>query len=465
MRRLVRALDPRAIARQAEEVERLEQEPAIARGELAATHREIAELARRVDAAEQRLQQALAGVSARARERADMAAPGGPRLLSDSIVIEGAPSRRARMRRMTTGPTVRTPTTRLFGSTAVESHAADVRDLWAQLEAAEAACTDDVLRGDPSTVLDVGSAEVWRTSESDDRSTLHVALRDLPPQPGRGGAAYPTVAIPRCTFHAAPRKLRNFGHWMLDYLPHLAALRTVAPEATYLVPEGLAGFHRRTMAMVGIDESRTVAWDGSRLSASRVLILEGDGRLGGGRPLSSLLQLRETLSPAGARAQKAGRRIYVSRRDAKPHRRWVDNEPALEALFASKGFEVHCMAGWALEEQRRVFSGACVVAGVSGAGLTDLVFTPAGAHVIVLVSDNLMRWYADDGQSRAQWLERARQEGELSALGDSPRFYAHIAALCGQTSHVFVGEDEMPLDPLSAFVDRVLAQVEREGHA
>ena len=129
--------------------------------------------------------------------------------------------------------------------------------------------------------------------------------------------------------------------------------------------------------------------------------------------------------------------------------------------FERRGFTIISMADCPLAEQVRLFGQASVVAGISGAGLADIVFAPAGAHVIVLVSDGLMRWYADEAQSRSLWLREERPGGELSELGDSPRFYGHVAAALGQVGHYFIGAEEMPLEPLSTFLDHVLEQVDR----
>ena len=72
-----------------------------------------------------------------------------------------------------------------------------------------------------------------------------------------------------------------------------------------------------------------------------------------------------------------------------------------------------------------------------------------------------MRWYAAEGQSRALWMTPAAAgAGELAQLGDSPRFYGHVAAAFGQISHYFVGPDRVPHDPLAAFLDDVLARVD-----
>jgi hypothetical protein len=82
--------------------------------------------------------------------------------------------------------------------------------------------------------------------------------------------------------------------------------------------------------------------------------------------------------------------------------------------------------------------------------------------VIALLSDSLIRWYADEVGHRSAWVREQAGAGEsLTALGDSPRFYAQLAALFEQYCHCFVGADEMPVDALSTFLDDVLRQMER----
>jgi capsular polysaccharide biosynthesis protein len=153
------------------------------------------------------------------------------------------------------------------------------------------------------------------------------------------------------------------------------------------------------------------------------------------------------------------RRLYVSRRDAAAKGAWADNEPEIEAAFRSRGFEILVMSECPLDEQIRLFREAAIVAGVSGAGLTDILFAAPGTHVIVLVTDSLMRWYAKEGKARAKWAAGARAgERRLGAFGDSPRFYAHLSAACEQVCHSFVSADRVPIDALTAFVDDVLAR-------
>lgn len=417
----------------------------------------VQEVRRRVDALSQRVEEARmraeALVELHRRDIDARAAFGGftgATLLSDAMTLDGSPTQRLRVRRHEVGE----PVTRSFGDwlgvMRCATEADDVRRLWDVLLAREAQ-SDGVLRGGTNAVLDIPDALVSAAPAG----RLHVSMRRL-----ASTASPRVVAVPRFAYVSPPRKLRNFGHWLLDCAPQIVALTMVAPEATILLPGPLRAFHRWTLLELGLRDSQILQWDGSPVACPRLLVFESDGRTGGGRPLSALMQLRSRLR-AGGDGTGGGRtrRIYVSRRDARAKRRWAGNQAAIEALFRERGFEVLSMAECPLDEQARIFRDARVVAGVSGAGLTNLIFSAPGTHAIVLVSDSLIRWYADGRGSRSLWARGVRGgRGQLAALGDSPRFYAHLAAAFEQVCHYFVGSDEMPIDRLSEFLDTVLAQ-------
>jgi capsular polysaccharide biosynthesis protein len=454
----MRALRPAAIERQAKTLASLEAASQALRHDVEALHGSFVGLSTRLDSLQDDVQALLAAAQEDAQAQARLGALAGARLAGDGIHLIGPPSARLRTRRLQSGQAVDLPFSSQMGRTFVASTAPDVRELWDRVLAREAGCVDDRLRGVPPRVLEIRHATVALAGGH----TIDVTL-DAAGAPERAADAV-TIAVPKLTYHFSARKLRNFGHWLLDGLPQIVALDTLAPDATFLLPDPLRGAYRSTLGLLGIGDDRIRPWNGQPVSGSRLLVMEDDGRGGGGRPLAALLQMRRRLldriGVSGGAA--ATRRIYVSRRDAKRHRRWVDNEPEVEALFASRGFTVVSMGECPLPEQVRLFSTARVVAGASGAGLADIVLTPPGSHVITMMSDELMRWYAAEGQSRALWVSpSAADGGELAQLGDSPRFYAHVAAALGQISHYFVGPDRVPTEALAAFLDDVLAQVDQ----
>ena len=380
----------------------------------------------------------------RVDERAALVGIPSAKLLSTALALEGKPTQRARARRLPVGDRVEQPFSRWMGVNRVASDAADVRQLWTRMMTLESEC-EDVLRGAPSTVLDVPDASVSLSG-----GTLRISTA-----PSAGEAAK-VVAVPKFTFDGTTRKLNNFGHWLIDCLPQVAALATVASDASFLVPAGMRGFQYATLGLLGVEREQIIEWDGSPLASERVLALESVGRDGGGRPLAALMQLRRRFMAAA----RGTRRLYFSRRDAKAARQWVVNEPAVEELFKARGFEIVTVAEFPLHDMVRLFSEARVVAGINGAGLAHILFSARGTHVIPLFSDSLIRWHADEEGTRSLWAtDRKVDARRLSALGDSPRVYAHVAAAFEQHCHCFVGSDEMPLDELAAFLDEVLATV------
>jgi capsular polysaccharide biosynthesis protein len=433
--------DP-AVAKLADAASALQQE-------LAELQQDVAGLAAQLGAVRQQQELALSEHRRALDVRAGLTELPAARARSDRLTIAGPVRSRLRISRLAVGEPVALPFSRWMGETECASESFDVAEMWGRLLALEAA-TDDQLRGEPAAVLDVPDAVVAS------RDGLHVALAPAATTGDRLG----TVAVPKLTYDFPPRKVQNFGHWLLDCLPQVMALATVAPDATFLLPDTLKGFHRRVLALGGIAEHQIRPWDGAPVAAARLLVQDADGRIGRGRPHASFVALRRRLlasaPPSGPAA--ATRRIYVSRRDAKGLRQWLSNQEAVEDLFRSRGFEILVMAECPLEDQIRIFREARVVAGISGAGLADAAFSPPGTHLLVLVSDSLVRWYASEAGARSGWMNGYAAGGalNLAALGDSPRFYAHLAAACEQYCHTFVGGDVMPIDTLARFVDAVL---------
>lgn len=444
------AMSPWAIRRNTQAVERLNASTMALRTELRDMRERLHQLSAHAADSQRHTQQLLEIYRRDLGERARFAALPHAKLRSDALVLQGRPALRMRVERRSVGQPFERPFSSWLGVTRCASSAPDIRALWERLLACEAG-SGDVLRSLPSTVLDMPGAVVSR----DATGMLRVSLR--PQREGTTGMC----AVPRFAYTFPARKLRNFGHWLLDCVPQVVAMSAVAPDAVFLLPAPLRGFHRSTLSLVGLAPRQMVEWDGAPVECGQLLVQESDGRMGGGRPLAALAEMRRLLARQEGTSNSRGRRIYVSRRDARNKRRWLSNEPAVEAVFRSRGFEILAMADHSLEEQVRIFRDARIVAGISGAGLADIVFSPPATHVVVLLSDSLIRWYADQVGQRSAWVEPEKAtRGGLAALGDSPRFYVHLAAAFDQYCHCFLGGDEMPLDPLSGFLDDVLRQVD-----
>ncbi len=175
---------------------------------------------------------------------------------------------------------------------------------------------------------------------------------------------------------------RNYYHWLINHLPRLLWLRErgLLAGRRILVNDALTGFQRDSLALLGIDQSAVHELaDDEALECDDLLVPDFFAANTITHPFAVKL-LRDAYLPAAKAASSARRRIHLSRRDASNRR--LKNEPAAEALAATLGFESITTAGMPFADQVRLFAEATAVLGVHGAGLTTLVFSPAGTQVI-----------------------------------------------------------------------------------
>jgi capsular polysaccharide biosynthesis protein len=91
-------------------------------------------------------------------------------------------------------------------------------------------------------------------------------------------------------------------------------------------------------------------------------------------------------SPAG----EGPKRLFVRRSSG--YRKLL-NEPEIETLLAGEGFAPVEPGGLSITEQVRLFSGAEIIVGASGAAMANLLWCRAGAQALVLHSDHPFKKY------------------------------------------------------------------------
>ena len=186
----------------------------------------------------------------------------------------------------------------------------------------------------------------------------------------------------------------NYGHWLVEHLGALLLLRQALPA---LLPQ-LVVQDRRDSAMWRVYE------DGARLAGVDPVML----RPVGGRPV----EVAELLLPGPASAhpymkhpavmarlaalapRRAATEMLFLRR-SNTSKRVLRNADAVQAAAEQLGFRVVEPGRMSFAEQVEAFSAARVVAGVSGAELTNIAFMPRGGEVVCLlpaVGRNLFFW-------------------------------------------------------------------------
>ncbi len=166
----------------------------------------------------------------------------------------------------------------------------------------------------------------------------------------------------------------NHSHWLTAHLPKLLLLQQRGELDAVVLPRKITPAMQQTLRLVGIDPDRFRTFgDAAVLNVQRLTLLETD------RFRPELLRLiPEAL---GINDQpSATRRVYISR--SRAGRRKLANEDELWPMFAERGFERVWMEELPLDEQVALMKQTAILAGPHGAGLTNMLFCPAGCRVL-----------------------------------------------------------------------------------
>lgn len=186
----------------------------------------------------------------------------------------------------------------------------------------------------------------------------------------------------------------GYYHWYNDVLSTLFENLELLPADTrFIIPADAASYHLEALDLLGIGPDRRVAFDGSEVWILENLWFQPPAAHPDDQTPGAMSWLGRTLSAAvPVEATEKPLRLYVSRRLART--RGITNEEELLPALHQHGFTVIATENLSLREQVRLFRNAEVIAGPHGAGMTNMIFSPAGASVLELFSaDNIRRCY------------------------------------------------------------------------
>jgi capsular polysaccharide biosynthesis protein len=176
----------------------------------------------------------------------------------------------------------------------------------------------------------------------------------------------------------------NYFHWIFESVPrwHLAELAGIDLKSVdwILVNQLSTDFHHDSMDKLGIPREKRYRCSKSELLEVESLLLPSAPALAGACPAWVCDFLRRKFLPPKATA--ARRRIYITRRHARGRR--LVGEEEHDGWLLERGFEIVCLEQLRFSEQVELFASAQAVVGVHGAGMSNLVFAPAGCRVLEL---------------------------------------------------------------------------------
>ena len=184
------------------------------------------------------------------------------------------------------------------------------------------------------------------------------------------GPSRPTVVFP---------STRNYYHWLIEELPLVVRALQASPDATVIAnTDGLTGRHESVARTLGFSIQhypKTV-----RLGMQVLPGRANDSWFIHPQDASHLYELGQRLSTNGGNSPE---RVYISRRGAA---RSLQDEAELETLLAEAGFAVLDPQAMLWEDQIAIFQRARIVVAPHGAGLSNLVFSEPGVHVVEITN-------------------------------------------------------------------------------
>jgi capsular polysaccharide biosynthesis protein len=173
----------------------------------------------------------------------------------------------------------------------------------------------------------------------------------------------------------------GYFHWLADALPRLFAARELATTMTLILPAKCdLDFVRASLRLFDVGGIEYIAPHEVRVVDQ--LILPSHAAPSGSFNDPLMRELRSFILDSCGVDTKPHRRIYISRSRATKRR--IANEEEVIAVLRDFDFEVVHFEDHSFEEQVRIAAATKLMVANHGAGLTNMLFMPAGGQILEL---------------------------------------------------------------------------------
>jgi len=204
--------------------------------------------------------------------------------------------------------------------------------------------------------------------------------------------------------------LNNYYMWHVGYVTNVLRAIQEGFEHELVMPESslMKSYVRESLDLLNLKPKMEIGPTCPHLRFKKLSIVQDFPYRG-----EQVKRFRNAIGTATSAA--AHRLVYISRRNANFRR--VLNEDAVCAKFASRGWEVRCMEEHTYREQVQLMCEAKALAGMQGAGFANMLFMPAGSHVLEFSMVPSANFYAlASALEHHYWLHETPRAGKSQRL-------------------------------------------------
>ena len=212
------------------------------------------------------------------------------------------------------------------------------------------------------------------------------------------------------------RSYHNHSHWLTAHLPKLLLLREKNVLDQVILPSERTAAIDGSLSMLDMKPEQFQSYDPTRPLQVEKLTILGTDRF---RP--ELLQMIPEAFGV-ARSEPPKKKVFISR--LKATRRRLVNEEEIWSLLKPLGFQRVLLEEMTLTAQVELMRETAVLAAPHGAGLTNMLFCPQGAHIIEIADLSFPNpnFYAVASAMRHNyWLIPAESLGDVHPLAKDLR--------------------------------------------
>jgi len=176
----------------------------------------------------------------------------------------------------------------------------------------------------------------------------------------------------------------NYYHWIVDALPRISMLEYAPSDTRIIIPSAGAGFVDESMELLDLGD-RCIKIESNHVICENFYFMSPTAQVGHWNPYAySWLQ---NVFKKHFSKEIPNRRIFFTRRG---NRRVPKNIRLIEKLFKKNGFDIIDCGAHPLLQQIQISSSAICVAGIHGAAMTNLLWTPHGIPILEIFESNYL---------------------------------------------------------------------------